>query len=225
MSIAGPGTPCSTPTTKWYPTEHQQHTALVTAIVAYGIANLDEQLTREGVYLEDGLYADITTGKGRIITTLDYPNAPVQVAHFIRLIEGREQQRPAAAGGRQGPGGRTIGRIESVAGGVVGGVIESETQASLGRVNLPRVSNPTLPHDRPGILGLTSQNRFYLTLTGQPAFDRNRTAIGQVIAGASVLDQLAADDEIRGVRIIRVGEDARAFSTDDASFNQLLRRR
>ena len=42
-------------------TEHQEHSAVVTAVVAYGIANLDEALTREGSYLPEGLFADITT--------------------------------------------------------------------------------------------------------------------------------------------------------------------
>ena len=43
-------------------TAHQQHSALVTAVVAYGAANLDKPLPREGVYLADGLYADIAIG-------------------------------------------------------------------------------------------------------------------------------------------------------------------
>ena len=45
-------------------TEHQQESALVTAVVAYGVANLDKPLTRDGVYLADGLYASITIGSG-----------------------------------------------------------------------------------------------------------------------------------------------------------------
>jgi len=31
---------------------HQEHTAVVTAIVALGVANLDKQLSREGMYKE-----------------------------------------------------------------------------------------------------------------------------------------------------------------------------
>ena len=46
-------------------TEHQQHSALVTAVVAYGAANLDKPLPRDGVYLADGLYADIAVRVGR----------------------------------------------------------------------------------------------------------------------------------------------------------------
>ena len=46
-------------------TEHQQHSALATAVVAYGVANLDKPLTRDGVYLADGIYATLTVGVGR----------------------------------------------------------------------------------------------------------------------------------------------------------------
>jgi hypothetical protein len=43
--------------------------------VAYGVANLDEPLTRDGVYLADGPYATITVAGDnarQIMTTLDY---------------------------------------------------------------------------------------------------------------------------------------------------------
>lgn len=82
-------------------TEHQQHSALVTAVVAYGLANLEAPLTRAGVYLDDGVYADITTASGtRVMASLDYANAPVHVANFIRLAEA---SAPQAGGGRGGP--------------------------------------------------------------------------------------------------------------------------
>lgn len=33
--------------------EYQEHTATVTAIVALGVANLDKQLSREGLYIKE----------------------------------------------------------------------------------------------------------------------------------------------------------------------------
>ncbi len=88
-------------------TEHQQHSALVTAILAYGAANLDKPLTRAGFYLDDGIYATMTVGEGEaqkeIMFSLDYANAPVATANFIRIVEGKS---PPPAGGRGGRGGR-----------------------------------------------------------------------------------------------------------------------
>ncbi|NTV81857.1 MAG: M20/M25/M40 family metallo-hydrolase, partial [Candidatus Aminicenantes bacterium] len=78
-------------------TEHQQHSALVTAVVAYGGANLEKALPSEGVYLADGLYADFAIGAAdaplHIMTSLDFANAPLQTANFVRIVEGKGGQR------------------------------------------------------------------------------------------------------------------------------------
>ena len=123
-------------------TEHQQHSALVTAVVAYGVANLDKPLTREGVYLPDGLYAAITVGTAeapkQLMFSLDFANAPLQAANFIRIVEGKPAaagQRGGPGGGPGGPGGRggapasvaPIGTID-VKGGVISGLIVSDVQ-------------------------------------------------------------------------------------------------
>ena len=75
--------------------DYLQHSALVYAVLSYGIANLDQALPRQDYYLPDGLYADISTSSGRIIAGLDYKNAPIHAAQFIRIIEGPSGQPPA----------------------------------------------------------------------------------------------------------------------------------
>lgn len=79
--------------------DYLKHSALVYAVLSYGIANLDRPLPRKDVFLPDGLYADINTAAGRIIASLDYVNAPVHTAQFIRIIEGPSGQAPAGPGG------------------------------------------------------------------------------------------------------------------------------
>jgi len=56
-------------------------------------------------------------------------------------------------------------------------------------------------------------------------WDGRFTALGRVVAGAHVLGDFAAGDEIRSIRILRSGEAARAFVTDDEAFQRLLRGR
>jgi len=204
-------------------TEHQQHSALATAVVAYGIANLDEPLTREGSYLPDGIFADITTASGaRVISTLDYENAPLQAANFIRLIEGSGDQPQGGGRGRTGP---SPGRIEGVSEGRIDAVIDSEVQRSVMVADLPLHPNPTLRHDGAGVLGLSGPNSFYLTLRPDPGLDGQFTALGRVVAGAHVLGDVSEGDGIRSIRILRSGEAAVAFKTDDQAFERLLRGR
>lgn len=202
-------------------TEHQQHSALATAVVAYGIANTDEPLSREGVYLPEGLFADIITASGaRIMVSLDHENAPLQVANFMRIVEGNAGPPPRRYGG--GRGATTVGRITDVGGGLASGVVESETQASMMVSDLPLPSNPAISHDGAGVFGMSGPNAFYFTLGADGSLDQRFTALGRVVAGMDKLSELSEEDGIRSIRILRSGEVAAAFPTDDESFQRLL---
>jgi cyclophilin family peptidyl-prolyl cis-trans isomerase len=226
-------------------TEHQQHSALATAVVAYSVANLDKPLPRESVYLADGIYAEITVGPvdapSRIMTSLDYANAPLYAAQFIRIVERQAAQAggaggraagpgPGPAGGGGGRGGRggeqpaapPIGKIVDVAMNVASGVIESEIQKSVAGVTLLKELNMVQRHDAPGVLGMTGENQIYLTLKARPDLDVKYPAIGKVIAGSVNLDKLTKGYEIRSIRITRVGQTANAFKTDNETFQKLL---
>jgi hypothetical protein len=172
----------------------------------------------------------------------------VQVANFIRIAEGKS---PPAAGGRGGPGpaagppaggraaagGRAgaggggrgaqpetpaIGRILTVKSGLINGVVVSDIQKSVAVPSLPKATNAALKHDAPGVLGLSAPNAFYLTLQQNASLDRKYTAIGKVIAGLGLLQDIKRDDAIRSIRITRVGQAARDFKTDDEAFSKLV---
>jgi hypothetical protein len=216
-------------------TDHQQQSALVTAVIAYGVANLDKPLTRAGVYLDDGIYATMAVGAGdaarQLMFKLDHINAPVQTANFIRIAEGKN---PPPGGGRGGgpggPGGAgpqaapagAIGSILDVKGGLVSGVVVSDMQKAVAVKTLPRTTNTALQHDGPGVLGLSAPNAFYVTLRKNTGMDRRYTAIGRLIAGADLLAGIRKAEPIRSIRITRVGQAAREFRTDDEGFNALL---
>ncbi len=209
-------------------TEHQQHSALATAVIAYGAANLAKPLTRDGVYLADGLYAEFTFGTpeapNRVMASLDFVNAPLQTANFVRIVEGKTGgQRGAGGMGQRGgaPAGPGIGTVE-VKGGLVRGLIVSDTQKSVAVAKLPLAPNPKLKHDAAGILGVSGPNAFHLTLQKNAGLDKSATAIGKAIAGLDQLKAIKKGDAIRGIRIVRVGQAARDFKTDDAGFKALL---
>jgi cyclophilin family peptidyl-prolyl cis-trans isomerase len=215
-------------------TAHQQHSALVTAVVAYGAANLDKPLPREGVYLADGLYADIAIGAAdapsHIMTTLDFVNAPLQTANFVRIVEGKGAgQRGAAAGQRPGgpPGGGArpeippIGKVD-LRDGLIAGLVVSDVQKTVAIPSLPLAVNAALKHDAAGILGVSGPNAFYLTLQKRAGLDKKATAIGKTIAGFDLLRTVKKGEAIRSIRIVRVGQAARDFKTDDEAFQNLL---
>jgi carboxypeptidase Q len=215
-------------------TAHQQHSALVTAVVAYGAANLERPLPREGVYLADGLYADIAIGAAdapsHFMITLDFVNAPLQTANFVRIVEGKNAgQRGAGAGQRPGgpPGGGPrpevppIGKVD-LRDGLIAGLVVSDAQKSVAIPSLPLAANPALKHDAAGVLGLSGPNAFYLTLQKRAGLDRKTTAIGRTIAGLDLLRKVKKGEAIRSIRIVRVGQAARDFKTDDEAFGKLL---
>jgi hypothetical protein len=209
--------------------EHQKHSALATAVIAYGVANLDKPLTRDGVYLPDGIYADFITTQGRILVVLDYVNTPLAAAQFIRINEspappeGNRPPSPPGISGLAPPTAPTkIGNFISLADGVAIGIINSDLQKAAGDAKLPKTINPVLKHDGPGVLGLRTENSFYFTLKKISSFNRTFPAIGRLIAGAEVLKNLRKDDEIKTIRIIRVGQAAKDFKTDNESFQKLM---
>ena len=154
-------------------TAQQQHSALVTAVVAYGAANLDRPLPREGVYLADGLYADIAIGPAEapvhIMTSLDFLNAPLQTANFVRIVEGkgggpRGPGMGPRGGGPPGAGPRPeippIGKID-LRDGLIVGLVVSDVQKSVAVPKLPLSRNAALKNDAAGVLGVSGPNAFY----------------------------------------------------------------
>ncbi len=216
-------------------TEPQKESALVTAVVAYGVANLDKPLPRAGVYLDDGLYAAVTLASGdAFMTSLDYVNAPLYTANLMRIVEGNEPPaggRGGFGGGRMGgPGGGRgttpelppIGRILLAKSGVANGVIVSDMQKKFAVKTLPRQVNPAIKHDGAGVFGMMSPNGFYVTTKANRGLDAKYAALGKVVAGAEAAAHLKPGDAIRSIRIVRVGKAAQDFKADDESFKKLV---
>jgi carboxypeptidase Q len=223
-------------------TEQQKESATVTAVVTYGVANLDKALTRAGVYLADGIYAAINVGTveapKQLMFSLDFVNAPLQAANFIRIAEGKNA---AAGGGRGGPGGpggpgggggrggapmnlAPIGTLD-VKAGVISGVVVSDTQKSVAVARLPLIPNPSVKHDAAGVIGVSGPNQFYITTQKNGGLDKKFTALGRIVAGVGQLPEIKKGDAVRSIRITRVGQAARDFKTDDEAFNKLLARK
>jgi cyclophilin family peptidyl-prolyl cis-trans isomerase len=112
--------------------------------------------------------------------------------------------------------------VLDVKGGLAAMQIVSDVQKSVAIPKLPKTTNKALKHDGAGVLGLSGPNTFYLTLQKKGGLDGKFAAIGKVIAGADRLQGLKKGDQIRSVRITRVGQAARDFKTDDEAFGKLM---
>jgi cyclophilin family peptidyl-prolyl cis-trans isomerase len=208
--------------------KHQEHTALCLAVIAYGTANLDHQLSRAGVYLPDGMYADITTSKGRVIVALDYENAPETVKSFIGMFEtpAAEQGRgrgPAAgppaqpAAGRGGRGADQPPPVPVGAFQIIDTNIAAQAEVTLpaakakAAAKLPVEKNTAINHGKAGVLGMISPTQFYITADKKPDYDKKYIAIGTVVADMKVVGTLAKGDAITRITINRVGQKAIDF--------------
>jgi cyclophilin family peptidyl-prolyl cis-trans isomerase len=106
--------------------------------------------------------------------------------------------------------------------GMIKGLVVSDVQKSVAVPSLPMTANVALKHDTAGVLGVSAPNAFYLTLQKNPGLDKTGTAIGRTIAGLDLLRTVKKGDAIRSIRIVRVGQAARDFKTDDEAFKKLL---
>jgi len=135
--------------------EHQEHSALVMAILSYGIANLDHLLTRDRVYLTDGMYADINTDKGRVIASLDYKDVPSTVQSFIKLFESPDDQGSRRRRRRGNvPAIGVFNKIDSKT--AAQGAITKDPYKGRAVSRLPKEKNTELSHDKAGVLGMLS---------------------------------------------------------------------
>jgi Peptidyl-prolyl cis-trans isomerase (rotamase) - cyclophilin family len=81
-----------------------------------------------------------------------------------------------------------------------------------------------LTHDTGGILSMansgpnTNGSQFFITHKATPWLDGKHTVFGHVVKGMSVVNTIKKDDFIRKVKIIRIGEKAKNFKTDESAF-------
>jgi peptidyl-prolyl cis-trans isomerase A (cyclophilin A) len=59
-------------------------------------------------------------------------------------------------------------------------------------------------------------------LKKKAGLDKTATALGKTVAGLDLLKTVKKGDAIRSIRIVRVGQAARDFKTDDEAFKKLL---
>jgi len=160
-----------------------------------------------------GIYARFGLEDYSITFLLDYQSAPVAVTSFIGLSEGSLTSQGSGEPVYQN---MTIDKtIKNYA--VFSGIPESSGIRS--GIRFPRESS-IYSQGEPGIIAFTgmpsmsSADRFFITLSGDPYLDNVYTAFGKVVEGIEHLESLEEGTPIRGIQIIRIGSEAENFVVD-----------
>jgi len=172
--------------------------------------------------LGDGLFARIETSRGSILVSLEFQKAPMTVCNFVGLAEGTLD----ATGGKPFYDGLTFHRV------VPNFMIQGGDPAGNGTggpgYQFPDEFDDTLRHDGPGTLSManagpgTNGSQFFITHVATPWLDGKHTVFGHVVEGQGVVNAIRQGDRIFKIRIIRNGEEAKAFKADQSTFNRLV---
>jgi cyclophilin family peptidyl-prolyl cis-trans isomerase len=167
--------------------------------------------------LPDGLYAKIETNKGDVIVQLNFEKAPITVANFVTLAEGKNEfvtnenlkNRPYFDGLKFH---RVIPDFMVQTGDPLG-----TGSGDAGYKFKDEFSD--LKFDKGGVLAManngpaTNSSQFFITHLETPWLDGKHTIFGHVVEkGMDVVNKIEQNDYINKITIIRNGEAAKKFN-------------
>ena len=164
--------------------------------------------------MENGIYANFSTNKGRILLKLTHDKTPGTVGNFVALAEGNLANQAKKEGVRYYDG-LTFHRV--IPDFMIQGGCPQGTGTGDPGYKFDDEFHPELKHDAPGVLSManagpgTNGSQFFITHIPTPWLDQKHTVFGHVIEGQDVVDAIAQGDKIESVEILRVGEAAESW--------------
>lgn len=183
---------------------------------------------------ENGIYAYIETNKGDIVGELAMTKAPLTVANFVGLAEGKLPNKARALGEPYFDSLTFHRVIPNFM--IQGGDPNGRGDGGPG-YKFKNEIHPDLTHDKPGVFSManagpnTNGSQFFITHKPTTYLDGNYSVFGQVILGQDVvvaIGAVARDGRdkpkvpvyMKKVTIIRIGKAAEEFNAVD-TFNKL----
>lgn len=178
--------------------------------------------------LEPGIYAEFTTSKGVILCVLEYQKTPMTVASFVGLSEGKLTVMDSITYSTPFFNGLKFHRVIKdfmIQGG------DPDGNGSGGpKHRFYDEIHPDLKHTGPGIMSMansgpaTNGSQFFITHKETPWLDGKHTVFGHVIAGQDIVNAIEQEDEMKTVKIIRIGKEAKAWNASSvfmSTYNKL----
>jgi cyclophilin family peptidyl-prolyl cis-trans isomerase len=194
--------------------------SLVMASVSFGQKGKPGKLT-------PGIYAEITTNKGVIWCQLEYQKTPMTVANFVGLAEGKLSIMDTISYTKAFFNGLKFHRV--IKDFMIQGGDPDGTGAGGPKHRFADEIHPSLKHSGPGILSMansgpaTNGSQFFITHKETPWLDGKHTVFGHVIQGMDVVNAIEQNDEMKQVKIIRIGKPAEKWDASAvfmAEFNK-----
>jgi cyclophilin family peptidyl-prolyl cis-trans isomerase len=178
--------------------------------------------------LADGVYAEFDTTKGKIVCQLEFEKTPLTVANFVGIAEGSKfYSTDGSAPKKQGKpfyDGLKFHRV--IANFMIQGGDPQGNGSGGPGYTFKDECLPELKHDKPGILSManrgpkTNGSQFFITHKDTPWLDGKHTIFGHVVEGQDVVNKIAGGDTINSIKILRIGDKAKAFKGDQTYFEK-----
>ena len=165
--------------------------------------------------LNEGIYAKLETSKGDIILELFFKQTPLTVSNFVALSEGNHPAADEQFSGKPYYDGLKFHRV--IDNFMIQGGDPTGTGSGGPGFQFDDEFSEELKHTGPGILSManagpgTNGSQFFITHVESPWLYGKNYVFGIVNSGQDVVDNIAQDDLIESVKIIRIGKDAEGF--------------
>ncbi|MES2558606.1 MAG: peptidylprolyl isomerase [Bacteroidota bacterium] len=167
--------------------------------------------------LEKGLYAEIQTSRGKILIKLEFEKAPLTVANFVGLAEGKIKNSAKAEGVPYYDGLKFHRVIANFM--IQGGDPQGNGTGGPG-YSFKDEFVPEFRFSGPGILAMansgpaTNGSQFFITHKETPWLNDRHTIFGHLISGQDVVNAVQQNETIEKIKIIRKGRPAKKFKAD-----------